>query len=132
MFCQVAAGVFKKEDKYLVQQRPSDSKYYPNKWEFPGGKVKENERHVIDALIREWQEELGVEPEIGRMLGAGFDVKIDEDFSMDFFFISITGTNIEPIPQEGQELAWMTLDQIETLDCAPMMYYVLERLKLEI
>ena len=43
----------------LLGQRP-DGKPYAGYWEFPGGKVESGEA-IIDALKREFVEELGVE-----------------------------------------------------------------------
>lgn len=54
----VVCGVIKNGDKYLITQR-SDEKNY-GKWEFPGGKVKENE-YPFDSIKREIKEELNIE-----------------------------------------------------------------------
>ena len=54
----VVCGVIKNRDKYLITQR-GDKKNY-GKWEFPGGKVKENE-NPFDSIKREIKEELNIE-----------------------------------------------------------------------
>lgn len=54
----VVCGVIKNGDKYLITQR-GDKKNY-GKWEFPGGKVKENE-HPFNSIKREIKEELNLE-----------------------------------------------------------------------
>ena len=51
----VVCGVIKNGDKYLITQRGDEKNY--GKWEFPGGKVKENE-HPFDSIKRELLEEL--------------------------------------------------------------------------
>ena len=55
----VTAAIIRKDDKILIAQRKKDSYLEPNKWEFPGGKVEENETNE-DCLVREIQEELGI------------------------------------------------------------------------
>jgi len=55
----VAAGLIYREGKLLITQRPPD-KPGGLKWEFPGGKIEENE-DPRDCLIREVREELGIE-----------------------------------------------------------------------
>ena len=54
----VVCGVIKNGDKYLITQRGDEKNY--GKWEFPGGKVKENE-HPFDSIKREIKEELNIE-----------------------------------------------------------------------
>ena len=58
----VVAAIIKKEDQYLLAKR-SKEKYMGLKWEFPGGKVEQNETFK-DALSREIFEELNVNIEI--------------------------------------------------------------------
>ena len=50
-FMNVVAAVIKKENLYLIAQR-NRNKYFGCKWEFPGGKVENNEK-LQDALKRE-------------------------------------------------------------------------------
>ncbi len=56
----VAAAVIERPDgSFLLGQRAPDT-FYPGYWEFPGGKVEAGET-PHDALVRELQEELGIE-----------------------------------------------------------------------
>ena len=54
----VVAAVIKKENLYLIAKR-SHKKYFGLQWEFPGGKVENNE-NFHDALMREIMEELSI------------------------------------------------------------------------
>lgn len=57
---QVAAAVLLRPDgSFLLGQRAAET-FYPGYWEFPGGKVEAGET-AQQALIRELQEELGIE-----------------------------------------------------------------------
>ena len=58
----VVAAIIKSEDYYLLAKRNKD-KYMGLKWEFPGGKVEQNETFK-EALSREILEELNVNIEI--------------------------------------------------------------------
>ena len=54
----VVAAIIKKNNQYLIVQR-NRNKHLGLKWEFPGGKVQENESFE-EALSREIQEELSI------------------------------------------------------------------------
>ena len=55
---KVVAGLILKNNKLLICQRPN-FKDHPLKWEFPGGKIKNDETNE-EALIREINEELSI------------------------------------------------------------------------
>ena len=54
----VVAAIIKKNNQYLIVQR-NRNKYLGLKWEFPGGKVHDNETFE-EALSREIEEELNI------------------------------------------------------------------------
>ena len=56
----VAAAIFNKQGDLPIIQRPL-GKYMGGLWEFPGGEVEAGEA-VTDALYRELDEELGIQP----------------------------------------------------------------------
>jgi len=58
---EVVAGLLCENGRVLVCQRRANAAF-PLKWEFPGGKVENGERHE-DALRRELREELQIEVE---------------------------------------------------------------------
>lgn len=63
---EAVVGIIKEEGKYLIQKRPSKG-LLADLWEFPGGKIKINEKPE-DALKRELKEELGAEASPGELL----------------------------------------------------------------
>ena len=62
----VTCAIIMIKDKILVTQR-SEKMKLPLKWEFPGGKVEENESE-IDCIKREIKEEINIEIEVLRKL----------------------------------------------------------------
>lgn len=60
---QVVAGLLVRDGKLLICQRTADQPL-PLKWEFPGGKIEPGER-ARDALVRELEEELGIQATLG-------------------------------------------------------------------
>lgn len=63
MRVRVVAGLAISEGRVLVQQRPAH-KRHGLLWEFPGGKLEAGESEE-EAVVREFQEELGVDVEVG-------------------------------------------------------------------
>ncbi len=76
----VAAGLFRKEGRYLVAKR-SRGNSNPGEWEFPGGKIQPGESPE-EALHREICEEFGVECSVGDLFAvacrdyAGLSVRL--------------------------------------------------------
>jgi len=66
----VAAALIDRDGRVLLQQR-SQNRSMAGLWEFPGGKVEEGETPEA-ALIRELNEELGIETESACLAPAAF------------------------------------------------------------
>ncbi|MCX6711556.1 MAG: (deoxy)nucleoside triphosphate pyrophosphohydrolase [Candidatus Woesearchaeota archaeon] len=62
----VTAAIIKKNNKYLITQRPNDGRHKGSFWEFPGGKLKVGENPRA-ALEREILEELGIKIKAGEI-----------------------------------------------------------------
>ena len=109
----VLAAVIRREDRYLVCQRPQ-GKRHGGLWEFPGGKVEPGES-LLDAAHRELTEELGVAAvSVGEPIFSAHD-----DGSA--FVIHFVPTEIEgePVCLEHAALRWATLAEVATLELAP-------------
>lgn len=63
----VVAALIEKDNKYLIARRSTGSKDVLGKWEFPGGKVEENESDK-QAIEREIKEEFGMKIKAIRFL----------------------------------------------------------------
>jgi 8-oxo-dGTP diphosphatase len=64
----VTCAIILIENKILVAQR-SDKMKLPLKWEFPGGKLEENETE-IDCVKREIKEEINIDIEVIKKLSS--------------------------------------------------------------
>ena len=99
----VAVGILMKPNgDVLLGQRP-DGKPYAGYWEFPGGKVEAGEA-IVDALKREFVEELGVEI-IDADPWCGVEHVYEHAHVRLHFFISRAWRG-EPQSLEGQAFAW--------------------------
>lgn len=59
----VVAALIRRDGKLLICQRTKHQPM-PLKWEFPGGKIEAGES-AVNALVRELDEELGIQANIG-------------------------------------------------------------------
>jgi 8-oxo-dGTP diphosphatase len=108
----VAVGILmRRNGDVLLGQRPA-GKPYEGYWEFPGGKVESGEE-IVDALKREFIEELGV-----RILSAdpwcGVEHVYPHAHVRLHFYISREWEG-EPTGLEGQALAWQGALGVEPL-----------------
>ena len=109
----VAVGILMKPNgDVLLGSRP-EGKPYAGYWEFPGGKVETGEA-VIDALKREFAEEIGVNI-ISAEPWCGVEHVYPHAHVRLHFFISRKWQG-EPRALEGQQLAWQGQMQL-----APML-----------
>jgi len=101
----VAAALFDPDGNILLAQRP-EGKAMAGLWEFPGGKIEENERPE-QALVRELREELSITVSESDLFPLTFASHAYESFHL---FMPLYGTKRwigSPCPVEGQELAWV-------------------------
>jgi 8-oxo-dGTP diphosphatase len=89
------------------------------KWEFPGGKVEAGE-HPQYALVREIKEELGIDIEVGELLGRGSADLGQIVVDLDVYAASWRRDqkSSTPTPHEHAELRWVTGEDLAALDWA--------------
>ena len=114
-YIKVVAAIIKQEDKILIARRKK-GKHLEFKWEYPGGKLENNEEEN-DALNRELKEEFSIEATIGRYLTESFyeygSVNINlkaylvESFSGDFRLI------------DHDKIEWIKIEEIKKHEFAP-------------
>ena len=100
-----AVALVDRDGRVLLARRP-EGKPMAGLWEFPGGKVRDGELPE-QALIRELEEELGIDTRRSCLAPFAFASHSYEDFHllMPLFVCRVwRGT---PRPREGQELAWV-------------------------
>ena len=110
---RVLAAVLRRGDRFLVCQRPPH-KRHGGLWEFPGGKL-ENEESLLDAARRELDEELGLHAtSIGDTLFTCGDP--GSRFVIEFVHVDAAG---EPQALEHSALRWVTMQEATALPLAP-------------
>ena len=113
MFIQVAVAVIINEDDQIFISRRSAEQHQGNKWEFPGGKVKQNE-DVEDALRREIKEELGIDIQSQTHL---LDITHEyESKTVKLEVFEIREWLGEPSGLEGQPTRWIKRDELNDVE----------------
>ncbi|MFN4089826.1 MAG: (deoxy)nucleoside triphosphate pyrophosphohydrolase [Alphaproteobacteria bacterium] len=101
----VAVALVDKDGRVLLARRPP-GKALAGLWEFPGGKVHPGERPEA-ALIRELQEELGIETDAACLAPFTFASHAYETFHLLMPLYVCRVWRGTASPREGQELAWV-------------------------
>ncbi|TXI83193.1 MAG: (deoxy)nucleoside triphosphate pyrophosphohydrolase [Crocinitomicaceae bacterium] len=112
----VTAAVIVDDNKILCVQRNTNKfEYISKKWEFPGGKVEENEQ-IENTIKREILEELNLEIGINQFL-----IQVDHQYPdfrliMDTFLCHIEGGELQL--NEHIDFKWLSKSELNTLDWA--------------
>lgn len=102
---------------------------YKDGWEFPGGKIEENESPE-EALIREIREELGVTIAVHDLI----DI-IDHDypdFHLHMFCYWATVTDGHLMLLEHEDARWLDEESLETVEWLPADRGLLKRISAEL
>ena len=110
----VVAAIIKKNNKYLIAQR-NRNKHMGLKWEFPGGKVDNNETFE-EALAREIKEELSIDINIHKKFTEEKykDTKID--VILHYYLCSEKSGTLKL--NEHENIAWVEKKEFNNYDFA--------------
>jgi 8-oxo-dGTP diphosphatase len=112
----VVGAVIMNDAEEILCAKRSKTMSLAGLWEFPGGKIEPGES-PREALVREIQEELGCTVEIGAFVTSCTHEYPHVIVTLDTYFARIMdGT---PTPSEHEQLKWLRVDQLNTLDWAP-------------
>ena len=100
-----AAALVDADGRVLIARRPA-GRSMAGLWEFPGGKVAPGETPEA-ALIRELQEELGIDTRESCLAPIAFASHRYDDFHLLMPLYACRVWKGLPTPREGQELAWV-------------------------
>ena len=110
----VTAAVIERDETFLVTRRQKGV-HLEGYWEFPGGKCDAGESLDV-CLIRELREELDVHARIGVEVFTTTHAYPDRRVELHFFRCEIEGA---PVPQIGQQMRWVSRDELATLAFPP-------------
>ena len=111
---KVVAGLILQNNKLLICQRPN-FKDHPLKWEFPGGKIKNDETNE-EALIREINEELSINIiNYVKLISYNFNYK-DLNKKVFIYFYLVNNFSGKVLNNFHKELKWIEIKDIREYD----------------
>ena len=111
---KVVAGLILQNNKLLICQRPN-FKDHPLKWEFPGGKIKNDETNE-EALIREINEELSINIiNYEELISYNFNYK-DLNKEVFIYFYLVNNFSGKVLNNFHKELKWIEIKDIREYD----------------
>ena len=105
----VVAAVIKKNDLFLIANRSFEDNSQ-GIWEFPGGKVEENET-FNSALMREIKEELSLNIKVGNMIATIDLNKTDKNIYVHYYYAIIVSGQISL--NVHSEFKWVSHTQLK-------------------
>ena len=120
----VVVAIIHKDDKILATKRGYGE--FINQWEFPGGKIEENETKE-EALIREIKEELNIEIEITNFA-------LDLEYQYPTFYLKMSCfdciiKNGTPKLLEHNDARWLSKDELDDVNWIPADIAAVDYLK---
>ncbi len=106
----VAGGILKENGLYLIAQRRKDDDY-GLRWEFPGGKLDQGETGEI-CIVRELQEELGIEVEVSGLFMEF--IEKGEDFGILYYLVNRVSGKITL--NEHEQVQWVPVERLLDYD----------------
>ena len=111
---KVVAGLILQNNKLLICQRPN-FKDHPLKWEFPGGKIKNDETNE-EALIREINEELSINIiNCEELISYNFNYKALNKKVFIYFYL-VNNFSGKVLNNFHKELKWIEIKDIREYD----------------
>ncbi|NWA60291.1 8-oxo-dGTP diphosphatase MutT [Pantoea sp. B9002] len=122
---QVAVGIIRNTERQIFLAQRAASSYMANKWEFPGGKIEQDES-AEQALKRELMEETGIEVTAASAIGQADHSY--EDLRVTLHFFLVEGWNGEPYGREGQPQRWVEQQDLVADEFPPANHELISRL----
>jgi 8-oxo-dGTP diphosphatase len=121
----VTAAVIQQKNKYFIAQRKK-GKSHELLWEFPGGKVEQNETPKF-CLARELKEEFNIVTSVKEFL-----LETSHDYGT--ININLKTYNVEILEgdielHEHEKIEWVTLDEMKNYNFIAADYKIIDYLK---
>jgi len=114
-YLKVIAAVISQNEKILIARRKK-GKHLELKWEYPGGKL-ENDENEDDALKRELKEEFSIDASVGRYLVESFYEYGNININLKAYLVESFSGDFKLVDHDMVE--WIKIEDIKKYDFAP-------------
>lgn len=121
---RVAAAIILQEGSVFATQRGYGK--WKDWWEFPGGKIEENETPQ-EALVREIREELDTEIAVGDLFDTVEYDYPDFHLSMKCYICTVVSGNL--VLKEHEAARWLNRENLDSVDWLPADLDLIRKLK---
>jgi 8-oxo-dGTP diphosphatase len=111
----VVGAVLIKDKQIILPKRASNLKVMPDKYEFPGGKVEENET-LKEALKRELYEELSINVDIEDIIDFPKNHLKTDKIMLTVFIINKWKNDLIINPEINSEILTVNLDELKNVE----------------
>ncbi len=123
-----AVGILLDGKNIFIAQRAKDQSF-PLHWEFPGGKIR-NDENAEQALARRLNEELGVKAKKMTFFMDALCETSDKTYLLSAFWVQPETTDIPP-KDEHNDTRWIRISELDSYQFTPADSLLLEALKLQ-
>ena len=123
---RVTAAILEKDGKILIAKRKTGDKLFAGLWEFPGGKVEEDESPE-ECMARELKEELDIEVEVGELITSNKHRFPNGIIELLAYRVQHICGNF--VLNDHDEIKWITIDEISKFDFPPANTPIINYLK---
>ena len=123
----MAGALIDADGRVLITKRPN-GKEMAGLWEFPGGKIKNNETPE-DGLIREIKEEIGVNLNSHCIAPLSFSTHIYNDLSFTILLYVSRKWEENPSPLIHSEISWLHPKDLRNYRMLPTNNYLISSLQ---
>lgn len=113
---RVVSALIEKDGKYLIARRSSGSSDVLGKFEFPGGKVEENESDE-DAIVREIKEELDIDIKVNKFLINNIYEYSDKIIDLRLYECAMLSDDIKLM--DHSEYKFVSIDELSNYEFCP-------------
>jgi|SRR3989344_390124 len=115
----IQKAIIKKGNNFLILLRSSQAEFFPNYWDFPGGKLEKGEEPYI-GIEREVLEETNLKIKAKKVTGIYEMTLKDTLHRFVIYNTDLLSDNIK-LSHEHEEFRWATKEKILNLQVEPYM-----------